>query len=60
MGKVVNTFFFSENLKGRDHSGDPDLDKKIMLGRILETWRRKMWTGFMWLKIGTSGGLLTR
>jgi hypothetical protein len=44
-------------MKGRDHSEDLGVD-----GRILEytfgKYSRKIWTGFIWLRIGTSGGLL--
>jgi len=42
----------SENLKGRNHLGDLGTD-----GRILQQGL-KMWTGFIWLRIGTSGRLL--
>jgi hypothetical protein len=45
-------------LKGRDHSEDLDVDRIIILERILEIQDGKMWTGFIWLRIGTSGGLL--
>jgi hypothetical protein len=31
---------------------------RIILEWILETWGGKVWTGFNWLTIGTSGGLL--
>ena len=30
-------------------------DGKILLKWILEKWDRKMWTGLIWLKTGTSG-----
>jgi len=29
-----------------------------MLEWILEKWGQKLWTGFIWLKTGTSRGLL--
>jgi hypothetical protein len=46
-----------EYLKGRNHSKDHGLDEKIKLKRILGNGG-KVWTGFIWLRIGTSGGLL--
>jgi len=32
------------------------VDVKITLERILEKLGWKVWTGFIWLRIGTSGG----
>jgi hypothetical protein len=49
--------FWSRNLKGRDLSQNIGVDGRI-LERILEKWCRKMWTGFIWFRIGISGGLL--
>jgi hypothetical protein len=31
---------------------------KIILGLILERWDGMMWTGLVWLRIGTGGELL--
>jgi hypothetical protein len=42
----------------RHHSEDLDIDEKIILERILGKWYEKVWVGFIWLRIGTSGGLL--
>jgi hypothetical protein len=50
--------FWSENLKGRDNSEVLDIDGRIILEEILGKCGGKVWTGFIWLKIGTSGGLL--
>jgi hypothetical protein len=44
-----------ENLKGRDHSEDMGIDGKIILEWILEKCGGKLWLGFIWLRIGTSG-----
>jgi hypothetical protein len=41
-------------LRGRDHSEDLEVDVKIILELILG----KVWTGFIWLRTGSSGGLL--
>jgi hypothetical protein len=32
--------------------------KRIILGLILERWDVVMWTGLVWLRIGTGGELL--
>jgi hypothetical protein len=35
---------------------DLGVDGKIILEWILKKWVRRMWTGFIWLRIGTSDG----
>jgi hypothetical protein len=40
------------------HSEDLGVDGKIILEWILGKQGRKMWTGCMWRRIGTSSGLL--
>jgi hypothetical protein len=47
-----------ENLKGRNQLEDLGVDGMIILEWILGTNDGKLWTGFIWLRIGTSGGLL--
>jgi hypothetical protein len=54
----MHTKFWSEDLKGRDHSEDLGVDGKIILEWISEKYGGKVWTGCIWLRIGTSGGLL--
>jgi hypothetical protein len=46
----------------RDHLEDVGLDVKIMLlvERILKKSVERVWSGMIWLKIGTSGGFLCR
>jgi hypothetical protein len=44
-----------ENLRERDHWGDPDVDGRIILRRILRKWDVGVWTGLNWLRIGTGG-----
>jgi hypothetical protein len=51
---------WSESVKGRDHWEDLDIDGRINFGWILEKSGGKLWTGFIWLEIGVSGGLWTR
>jgi hypothetical protein len=54
----MHTKFWSENLKGRDHSDDLSVDGRIILEWILNKQFRRVWIGFMMLRMGTSGGLL--
>jgi hypothetical protein len=42
-------------MKKIDHSEDVGIDLKIILHQILGTQGGKVWTGCIWLKIGTSG-----
>jgi hypothetical protein len=42
------------NQKGRDHLEDLVVDGKI----ILLKYGGRVWTGFIWVRIGTSGELL--
>jgi hypothetical protein len=58
MRRDMDTKFWSENLKGRDLLVDLGVDGKIILEWILGKWNRKVGTGFIWLRIGTSSGLL--
>jgi hypothetical protein len=50
--------FDMKNLKGRDHSLDLGIDGNIILECILGKQDGKVWPGFSWLRIGTSGGFL--
>jgi hypothetical protein len=47
-----------ENLKERDHSVDLSVEERIILEWILGKYGRKLWNGIIWLRIGTSVGLL--
>jgi hypothetical protein len=40
-----------------DHLIDPDVDGRIILKQIFK-WDGGAWTGLIWLRIGTGGGLL--
>jgi len=53
--KCIQKFWWG-NLKGRGHSEDLSVDGR--LERILGKQGEKVWTGFITLRIGTSGGLM--
>jgi len=36
---------------------DPDVDGRIILRWIFREWGVGLWTGLIWLRIGTGGGL---
>jgi hypothetical protein len=48
--------FWSQSLKGRDHSQDLGVDGRIS-DWILGKWGGKMRTGLIWLRIGINSGL---
>jgi len=52
------TKLWPENLKGRVHVEDLGVDGEIVIECILEEEGGKLWTGLIWLRIETSGGLL--
>jgi len=54
----MHTKFLSENLNGGDHLEDLDVDGKTILEWILGKYDGKVWTGFIWFGIGSSGWLL--
>ena len=41
---------------GRGHLGDPGVDGRILLRRIFRKWDVGVWTGSIWLRIGTGAG----
>jgi hypothetical protein len=54
----MNTNFWSENLKGIDHSKDLSVNGRIILEWILRRYGGKVWTGCIWLRMRTGSGLL--
>jgi hypothetical protein len=47
-----------EKLKGRGYSENIGAGGRIILKLILGKYVGKAWTGFIWLRIGTSGWFL--
>ena len=43
--------------EGKGHLEDPGIDGRIIRCIIMK-WDRGAWTGLIWLRIGTGGGLL--
>jgi hypothetical protein len=59
MGEVRNAHnILVGNMKGRDYVEDLSIDGRIILEWVFRKWGGKVWTGCIWLAIGTSGGLL--
>jgi hypothetical protein len=54
----VHTGFWWGDLREGDHLKDPDVDGRIILKWIFKKWDGGVWTGLIWLRIGTGGGLL--
>jgi len=52
------TGFWWGNLRERDRMGDPGLDGRLILRWIFRKLDVGIWTGSIWLRIGTGGGLL--
>jgi hypothetical protein len=59
VGEKRNTCrFLVGKPEGRRPLGRPRCRLGIILGWILERWNGVMWTGLVWLRIGTGGELL--
>ena len=56
-GEVYTRFWWG-NLRERDHFEDAGLDERIILRWIFRKWDVGLWTGLIWLRIGTGGGHL--
>jgi hypothetical protein len=54
----VYTWFWCENLRERDDLEDPGVDGRIILRWIFRKWDVGVWTGSIWLRIRTGGGML--
>jgi hypothetical protein len=49
----MHTKYWMENLKGRDHLEALGIDERIKLKWILAKYGGKVWSGCIWLRIGT-------
>jgi hypothetical protein len=58
MGEIRNVYKILVGKPEPDYLGDLGIDGKRVLEWILGKWGGKVWTGFIWYRIGTSGGLL--
>jgi len=52
------TGFWWGNLRERAYLGDPGVDGRIILRLIFWKWDVGVWTGSIWIRIGTGGGHL--
>ena len=52
------TGFWLGDLKERYNSEDTGADGRIILRWIFRKWNEGVWTGSIWLRIGTSDGHL--
>jgi len=52
------TGFWWENLRERNHLGDPGVDGRIILRWIFRKWNVKVWIQSVWLRVVAGGGLL--
>ena len=41
--------------EGKNHLENQTVDGRIILKRIIRKWDLGVWTGFIWLRIGTGG-----
>jgi hypothetical protein len=46
------------DLRESNYVKDPGVDGKIIPKSNFKNWDRRAWTGSIWLRIGTGGGLL--
>jgi hypothetical protein len=56
-GQVCVGFCWGD-LRERAHLGDLDICRSIILKQIVKKWDGEAWARLIWLRIGTSGGLL--
>ena len=52
------TGFWWRNLRVRTNLKNPGLDGRIILKYIFKKWDMGLWTGMIWLRVGTVCGYL--
>jgi len=52
----IHTGFWWEDLRKKDHLEDAGVEGRIILRWIFRKWDVGVWTGLIWLRIGTGGG----
>ena len=57
-GGKVHTGFCWGNLRKRDHLEEGGVVRRIILKEIFRKLGMGPWTGLIWLRAGTGGGLL--
>jgi hypothetical protein len=55
---IAKAMYVWENQREGDHLDDPGVDGRIILKWTCERLDGGAWTGSIWLRIGTGGGLL--
>jgi hypothetical protein len=61
VGEMRNAYkILVGNLKESDHLESQRVDRRIILEYILGKYFRRLWIGFIWLRIGTSGRLFLK
>jgi hypothetical protein len=53
---VMHTDFWWGHLKETDLWENLDVDRKLILQRLLNKYNKRAWIVFIWLRIGRSGG----
>jgi hypothetical protein len=54
----VHTDYWYGDLRKRGHLEDLDVEKRITVKWLFIQWDVREWTGLIWLRIETGGGLL--
>jgi hypothetical protein len=54
----IRTDFSSEDVNGSRHVQDLGIDERTIVKLIIMKYNGGVWTGFIWIWMGTNGGLL--